>query len=768
MIPNGDVGMVDMSEHSTPTKQNDLTSERKSRKRRARLSCAECRNKKLSCDRNLPCQRCVRTGRSAQCSFETLSGEQTSTFNISALQQQKRIDDLQAQVAELKALLSKAPPTREAGHIAETTCAVEGHAKSNVLDPSKGKLPELENSIYNPCDENDSRVADNLQPHPTPPTDDKPDDSTIYINNAGLSDPMGRFPQGYYSRHNLFQFFGEIRELFPFIRETANEWFKPLGVTITKPKSIKRSRDVSYSLRKGAIPEILLPPKEDADALISFYLDGLERIHRIVHIPTFKRDYEDFWLPERPRHPAMTALVLAMISISTCTATRSAEAASIPIKYRAMCGQWIHACEKWLKHQSTKHRKIVYYQVSCLVYQAKRIAMIGKKGWWKETSSLIQDAIIDGIHCELSSSNGTPFIREMKRRIWAVLRELDLQNAFEYGLPTLLHNINSDISPPMNIEDDAFNETSKEIATPKPLEFYTFTSYQVHSACSWVLRLEISQRLFSGRLSKDISYDEVLRYTHEITQAIETVPSWDVRDSTTINDYKLPTVANAFCLFQLKECILALHRPYLYKNDCRYWLSETVCYHTSRDVLLLNTRLAELGCQSLTVIRDDLLLASLSLVRMTMLQPKLSNSIIVTDSQSTVDLLERCVPLMEDRHLRCCYSELWCFITMYAAIMLLKVHLEKESRQTAKAVCARRFLDLHYRQMERQKMTLNQQILTPSDRPNNTSVDTCQPNTLEMPDFLVPGWLDDGFPGPEVHSLSFDDMDSTWSAWEPL
>lgn len=79
----------------------------------------------------------------------------------------------------------------------------------------------------------------------------------------------------------------------------------------------------------------------------------------------------------------------------------------------------------------------------------------------------------------------------------------------------------------------------------------------------------------------------------------------------------------------------------------------------------------------------------------------------MTESQSMVELLEQCLPLIEDRHLRCCYSELWCFITMCAAIMLLKIHLGKESNSTAKASCAEKFLDLHYRQIDRQTRSLS-------------------------------------------------------------
>ncbi|KAI1655025.1 hypothetical protein F4813DRAFT_382228 [Daldinia decipiens] len=681
MLPNAGVETADTTEQSRPTRQKNLAGERKSRKRRVRLSCMECRKKKSP-----------------------------PSFNFTVISQEKQIQDLQAQVAELKVLLSKVLPTGETDCVVETSCVVSDHAKSNSSVLLNGKSGDFESLTSKACD------GDNSQPDSASLLGSKSDHDTTHVNNTELCDPKERFPQGYYSRHNLFRFFGEIRELFPFIRETANEWFKPLGVSLTREKSSKNGYNVDYSPRKGVILECLLPPKEDTGALVSFCLDGLEQIHRIIHIPTFKREYASFWLPQRARYPAMTALILAMISISTYATTLSAEATSIPTKYRAMCARWIYSSEEWLKQQGPKHRKIVHYQISCLVYLAKRVAMIGKKRWWKETSSLIQDAIIDGLHCDLSSNIGTPYTQEMKRRmkrrIWTVLRELDLQNAFEYGLPTLLHNINSDIPPPMNLDDDDFGEALKEIPTSKPLDVYTLTSYQVHSARSWALRLEISQRLFNRRLSKDLIYDEVLRYTHEITQAIEAIPSWNKENTTPRDNSKLSILANAFCLFQLKECVLALHRPYLHKNDSRYWLSETVCYHTSRDILLLNSRLAEFGCQSLATVRDDLLLASLSLVRITILQPELSNNIIVTDSQAIINLLEQCVPLMEDRHLRCCYSE--------PDILIL----------------------------------LNNRNYNPSLYlyAGYYQVDTYQLTAPEAPDFPVSGWLDDSFPEVRIET----------------
>jgi hypothetical protein len=78
----------------------------------------------------------------------------------------------------------------------------------------------------------------------------------------------------------------------------------------------------------------------------------------------------------------------------------------------------------------------------------------------------------------------------------------------------------------------------------------------------------------------------------------------------------------------------------------------------------------------------------------------------MTSSESTIDLLEECLPLVEDRYLRCFYGEPWSFLTMYTAIMLLKIHLGDESWQTAKSVCGHRFLDLYYKHIGRQHTSL--------------------------------------------------------------
>ena len=68
----------------------------------------------------------------------------------------------------------------------------------------------------------------------------------------------------------------------------------------------------------------------------------------------------------------------------------------------------------------------------------------------------------------------------------------------------------------------------------------------------------------------------------------------------------------------------------------------------------------------------------------------------ISQTPSTTELLELCVPLFEDRYHRCPH-EMWCFITMYSGFSLVKFHLGKETWQTAKAACAQRFLALYFK-----------------------------------------------------------------------
>ena len=114
-------------------------------------------------------------------------------------------------------------------------------------------------------------------------------------------------------------------------------------------------------------------------------------------------------------------------------------------------------------------------------------------------------------------------------------------------------------------------------------------------------------------------------------------------------------------------------------------------------------------------------------------------------SESTIGLLEQCLPLTEDRYLCSFYGEPWCPLTMLGAIMLLKMHLGKESRQTAKSSCAQRFIGLYYKRFRGQETShCNQQYLPPPSAASQVAVSIspvlyCSCDVLDLPQLTLNG-----------------------------
>ncbi|KAI5207026.1 hypothetical protein E4T39_02057 [Aureobasidium subglaciale] len=470
-------------------------------------------------------------------------------------------------------------------------------------------------------------------------------------------------------------YMSQIPQLCPFIHETSEEWFNTAGEGLGKVSLVTPPGF-------GAPLDADLPLKKDVDVLVASYLDQFEHLHRVVHVPTFRRQYINFWLPGKPRSPAFIALILSMMAISACACPEGAT-------YHNLSARWIANCDEWLKQQqSTKYHKLVQYQVGCLNYLAKRINLVRKKSFWMNTGSMVQRATMDGLNTETTSTlTENVFMLEMKRRIWHTIRELDLQNSFDFGLPSMLHSLHDDVAAPANLDDEDFDESRTDGFSSSPATRYTRTSYQSVSARSWALRLEISRRLSHPVQLEPLTYDEVLRYTHDLTQAISDIPVWNV--STKGN---LPIVANAILQCQLKECVLAIHRPSVKTGDAKFWLSENIYHHMSRDILLLNLQIADKGLHSMTRIREDVLLASLSLTRTIMLQEPSSQGIIMSCSESIIGLMERCHPITRDKCLRSSNVEPWCYITICACLSLLEIRLGKCDYAAAKYSCAPKFL----------------------------------------------------------------------------
>ncbi|KAF6803918.1 C6 zinc finger domain-containing protein [Colletotrichum musicola] len=709
------------------------------KRQRVRLSCLECRRRKLSCDRGYPCQRCLKSGTPDRCTYETKSGvvlnassgvppafaqldsrrngelvmagkEADITVMREAAKDHDRIRRLELEVAQLKNQLTR-----------QAMSSFDGSTVAGTNSPHTQK-DDIPDTAAEPC-------ANNSQLQSCWHHSDGGDKSELRFFRGK------EFRTRYFGPHNATMAFIEVSlqsspesfrlfledtcltsyqltGLCPFMKETADEWLKPVKAHDRKDRKKRKEDRDKFFAQPDPHLEALLPPKEQVDALVEVYIDQFEQMHRIIHIPTFRREYSQFWEnPSESRYAAFTALVLAIIAVANCIHTHdSLRFTGMISNAQTTAERWIKAVEEWQGNQSMKHRKLIHYQIACLLYLSKRVNTVKKKRFWTNSGALIQDGISVGLHREPSHMSGkiSVYNQEMRRRIWATVQEFDMQASFDHGLPTLVSQLHYDVQPPRNLDDEDFDEDTTQLPPSKPGKEYTYSSYQNLARQSLPLRMELS-RLLCGPPG-EIDYDQVIRYTNDITHEIDSLPSWEHNNNNT-HGGKRPLLAYTLLHIQLRQYIIPLHQPFLKlrKSNAKYQYSEIIYYNAARDIVLLHDKLYEQGIRSLNFLREDTLTTAVNLCSVTMLQPRGSTNMIMINSQHTVKLLEKCLTMKEDRLLRCGNNEPWGYSIMCSALGLLEAHLGTKTTEQAKASSAERFVQLHYKLLANQEPPVSSQ-----------------------------------------------------------
>lgn len=703
--------VADENDSSPPSEANDRGGDHPPprKRQRVRLSCLECRRRKLSCDREFPCSRCLQSGTPDRCEYETRAG----------LAPANRLGFSQNPLFDTRLSL---PPGVAAGadSLLYRKDALREHDRIRKLEL---EVAQLKNIIAKQVSLDGSTEVDNSQTHHQKPEPRQPEvepnlPSFIQYQQDLCDKEELRFFRGkefktrYFGPHSTYHAFAELTGLSPFMKETAEEWLRPLHIHHKKDRGKDREEREKKFLMPDPELEALLPSKEETDSLVSVYLDQFEQVHRIIHIPSFRCEYAKFWDHNGTRYAAFTALVLSIMAISSCLHE------SPPAKFEKMISishttalRWIKACEEWQGRQSQKHRRLIHYQICCLLYLGRRVNTMKKKRFWIGAGAITQDAVSVGLHREpsLLFSKISPFNQEMRRRLWATIQNFDLQASFDHGLPSLLSTLHCDVDPPRNIDDEDFDEDTEELPPSKPKDQYTYSSFQNLCRQSLPLRLQLG-RVLTGPPG-DLDYDKVILLTNEINQEIDSLPSWDISDRKDTEGLKMPLLAYTLLHIQLRQYIIPLHQPYLRlrKTNSKYQYSEIIYYNATRDMVLLNDKLVQQGVRTLNFLREDNLTLAINLCNVTMLQPRGSTNMIMINSQHTRELLEKCLAMKEDRILRCGNNEPWGYSIMCAAVGLLEAHLGVRAPESAKAAAAERFVNLHLKLIAGQDPPLSSQ-----------------------------------------------------------
>ncbi|CAI6341507.1 unnamed protein product [Periconia digitata] len=580
-----------MSTRSAESRDNspdgaDGSDKRASKKRKV-LSCYACRSRKMKCDRIFPvCGRCQKTGRADQCTYDPRLIEET------AVQGDGHVDSVPAYGPLDHTNVTNLPTD---------TLQWRLRVQERRVQALEKKLASIEGTKSNFSDVSVLQIDDSLEE--TPLVEEimfrGKSFKTQFTGTTSHLSAAGQFPElQAFTRESLTMDGGNmhrIRNDFKSFRE--------------RKKIIHRERT---QVMNGLDEEIfnILPAKTVIDQHVTKYFQTWETSYRILHEPSFWKDYQAFW--ERQSNnkssTSFAAILLYIVAITKCSSPNDMNVfVGDSSADRDDALNIVNPCDTWLARQSRKQLSLHFFQLQCLSFLAKRVNCLKLKQDWVNVGEVMRLALAAGLHRNpalLSCGRISEYEKEMRRRLWVTIAELEMQSCVDSGMQSSLSGLYFDVQPPSNLPDDVFMPEMLQVPAERPTEHFTSASYLVASLKSLPLRVHLLQLL--NNPTNNLQYSDVLDFDKQINSLLSSIPEWE--DTRSL-------VASSLLKFQLRQFLLILHRPYarLAARNQRYSYSFTACVDSSSALISAYETLKSKGLLSLSHVRNDILRVGITL-----------------------------------------------------------------------------------------------------------------------------------------------------------
>lgn len=278
----------------------------------------------------------------------------------------------------------------------------------------------------------------------------------------------------------------------------------------------KRVKEHQRVKAEDPFPNVMnsLPPREICDRLLESYLRTFELMYRVVHIPSFRKQYAEYWEQPHAASAGFKMKILLIIALG-CSVEREENV------FMSVCpyvSQWVFAVQWWLsgpaERSTAGHEGL---QVHCLLVLARQAHSIGNSGSnWTLSGSLLHFACMQGLHRDPKHFPELSFLdAETRRRLWATVLELLLQTSIDAYMSPMFCLDEFDTEPPSNLNDSDFDQHTSVPPPPRPEGEFTQTSIQLLLQQSIRCRLETMKFLNKSRTTEH-SYDTALRLSTEL------------------------------------------------------------------------------------------------------------------------------------------------------------------------------------------------------------------------------------------------------------
>jgi hypothetical protein len=415
-----------------------------------------------------------------------------------------------------------------------------------------------------------------------------------------------------------------------------------------------------------------MPPRTRADCLIQAYLDIFESSYRVFHVPTFLRRFEEFW--RSPSETSESTIVQILLAMATVTAFVPGSVEGLVScgsgSRREEAKNTIRAAESWLRVQSQKNVTVDMFQVHVILFHAKKMNCIERKGAWASIGALIRLGMAAGLHREptLLSQMISAFEAEMRRRLWYTILELELQEACDRGMQPMLSADSWDCMPPRNIHDEEFDKMATDSPPERCIHEHTRTSFLCVAQSHLSLRLEVLKK--TNSLKDGIDIDSAKDYVETFQDLFDGLPRWAETPSS--------GVARALSRLILYEQLMVLQQPFVTRagSDRRCFYFRVIQRQTAINLMRLYLSLPRSECLPLFNIRGDGFRAVFTMCFEAVQSSGAENNELY-NREAEIHLLERTVTLFVER-LRNLGQGFQSYWLASAALGLMKIRYSEE------------------------------------------------------------------------------------------
>ncbi|KAF2875493.1 fungal-specific transcription factor domain-containing protein [Massariosphaeria phaeospora] len=409
------------------------------KRRRVTRACDECRRKKIKCDGQQPCTHC--TVYSYECTFDQPSNRRRNAAP-------QYVEALETQLKRAKSILQVLFPTLDLNDP-----SIDAHLHNGIFpQPSIGALHPQQPP-------HDLRMPHRREVLAREDFPDSHLESMVKATGNLDLDEEGNWE--YHGTSSGMSFIKRLQQQFgdiiapsaassPFIK------YRPMSQAFDSPSSSHHSSaDQSTVLPSGTS----LPPKEKARILCDNALNDAGALLRAVHLPTFYKCLDRVYeIPLEYYEDSETSFLPLLYAVLALGTLSRKETASETIDY-----------------ESTIEEGIKYFQVSrqlldiavcrdltslqAIVFMIQFLQSSAKLSTCYSYIGLaLRSALRMGLH-RSSTIDFSPIEAETRKRVFWVIRKMDIYVSAMLGLPTSVQDEDFDQSLPTECDDEYITET---------------------------------------------------------------------------------------------------------------------------------------------------------------------------------------------------------------------------------------------------------------------------------------------------------------------